>query len=68
MCIRDSSYFNLSGQGNGDILGHIVYINADQTTPVDAGLIPTGELKSVAGTPFDFRNPTAIGARGRNSS
>ncbi len=57
------SYFNLSGQGNGDILGHIVYINADQTTPVDAGLIPTGELKSVAGTPFDFRNPTAIGAR-----
>ena len=57
------SYFNLSGQGNGDILGHIVYINADQTTPVDAGLIPTGEFKSVAGTPFDFRNPTAIGAR-----
>jgi aldose 1-epimerase len=57
------SYFNLGGQGNGDILGHLVYINSDQTTPVDAGLITTGEFKSVDGTPFDFRTPTAIGAR-----
>ena len=57
------SYFNLSGQGNGDILGHIVYINSDLTTPVDAGLITTGEFADVTGTPFDFRKPTAIGAR-----
>jgi aldose 1-epimerase len=57
------SYFNLSGQGNGDILGDLVYINSDKTTPVDAGLITTGEFANVAGTPFDFRTPTAIGAR-----
>ena len=57
------SYFNLAGQGNGDILGELVYINADQTTPVDSGLIPTGAFADVTGTPFDFRKPTAIGAR-----
>lgn len=55
------SYFNLAGQG--DILGHEVMLVADQFTPVDATLIPTGELRDVAGTPFDFREPTAIGAR-----
>jgi aldose 1-epimerase len=55
------SYFNLSG--GGDILDHLVTINADKFTPVDSGLIPTGELKPVDGTPFDFRKPTAIGAR-----
>ena len=57
------SYFNLRGQGNGDILGHEVYLNADKTTPVDNTLIPTGEFADVTGTPFDFRKPTAIGAR-----
>ena len=57
------SYFNLAGQGNGDILGHLVYINSDKTTPVDGGLITTGDFAGVAGTPFDFRTPTAIGAR-----
>ncbi|HEY1489894.1 MAG TPA: aldose epimerase family protein, partial [Verrucomicrobiae bacterium] len=54
------SYFNLAGVG--DVLGHIVQINADKFTPVDSGLIPTGSLMPVAGTPFDFRTPTAIGA------
>ena len=57
------SYFNLAGQGNGDILGDMLYINANSFTPVDATLIPTGELRPVDGTPFDFRQPTAIGAR-----
>jgi len=57
------SYFNLKGQGNGDILGHEVFIDGDRTTPVDSGLIPTGEYAYVEGTPFDFRKPTAIGAR-----
>ena len=55
------SYFNL--RGSGDVLGHVVYINADKFTPVDSGLIPTGELRPVKGTPFDFLKPTPIGAR-----
>ena len=59
--LTQHSYFNLAGQG--DILGHIVMIPADKFTPVDSTLIPTGELRPVEGTPFDFRTPTAIGAR-----
>lgn len=55
------SYFNL--RGSGDILGTILVINADKFTPVDAGLIPTGALYPVEGTPFDFRKPATIGAR-----
>jgi aldose 1-epimerase len=55
------SYFNLAGKG--DILNHQVMMPADKFTPVDSTLIPTGELKPVDGTPFDFRTPTAIGAR-----
>lgn len=55
------SYFNLSGKG--DILSHEVMLPADKFTPVDSTLIPTGELRPVEGTPFDFRTPTAIGAR-----
>ncbi|HXG92031.1 MAG TPA: aldose epimerase family protein [Blastocatellia bacterium] len=57
------SYFNLAGQGNGDVLKHELMINADRFTPVDACMIPTGELRDVAGTPFDFTRMTAIGAR-----
>ncbi len=59
--LTQHSYFNLSGEGT--ILDHILMIDADNTTPVDSGLVPTGEIKSVEGTPFDFRKPTAIGAR-----
>jgi aldose 1-epimerase len=55
------SYFNLNGEGNGDIMDHILYINADRFTAINDELIPTGELKEVAGGPMDFRTAKPIG-------
>src|SRR6476620_2672405 len=57
------SYFNLAGEGNGDILNHLITLNANKFIPTDAGSIPTGEIRNVQNTPFDFLKPTAIGAR-----
>jgi aldose 1-epimerase len=61
--LTNHSYFNLADAGNGDILQHQVMLRADKFVPVNESQIPTGELRSVQGTPMDFRTPAAIGAR-----
>lgn len=59
--LSQHTYFNLAGDGGGDVLGHVITIDADHYTPVDSTLIPTGALAPVAGTPFDLRKGVAIG-------
>jgi len=61
--LTNHSYFNLAGEGNGNVLKQVLWIHSDEITPVNATQIPTGKIMKVDGTPFDFRKPTPIGAR-----